>query len=210
MTSPRVPHNPCRLSSLVDPVSATVACTLLSLTTSVAFVFVVQLQNRYVGSALLLASSSFLLQVPSSPVGELKTLRTLFVAWLFFATLVATIYANVLQSIIVAPEKSLVDLSVKEMVHDNFTFMAFDAKALKEKQYFNDFMGSISLPEGGREIRKTWEFMRLEEILSDRVEQSTFTATIPDLCNHLPLINQNARRVLIVNNAMQMSHCSKI
>ena len=132
----------------------TAGYTFLAITMLFGLLLSAQSKDTELSYTLLLALSSFLLQVPSFP--KLNALRRLLAAWLLFGALLPNIDTNLRQSTIVAPLTSLVQLSFDDMVGQNFTFLAFDPQFVQALKGLNDYVLKSSVPK--MRGKKIWEF----------------------------------------------------
>ena len=110
------------LPSLALPLEMETAGMLVALTLSTALVFLLTLKRRDVITPFLLASASFFAQV-SGRTGQIRDLRRYLIPWLLLAGVASAFYTNFLQSIVVIPGTVHSDLSLEEMIRQNFTFL---------------------------------------------------------------------------------------
>ena len=166
--------NPLQLCSLALPLSPSASWPLLSLALCVTLVFIVSMKTRDAAGALLLTFSSFCSQV-SCRDGQLKVLQRFFIPWLLIVVTFASIYVNFLASIVVVPEKRILNLTVDRMVQENFTILAFGGLDYIRTRVANDYEEYF---EFGKFVGNSavGEFIRRERLLADHVKDGSYSS----------------------------------
>ena len=113
---------------------------------------------------------------------------------MLLALIISAHYTNLLQSIVIVPGSQVAGLSLDEMTHQNFTFVAFSAWLLMLKK---DSQEQELRSWSNIETNKNWEFLRKEKLIGDRVQR---------WCSHedrfafcLKEISRDTKKVLIAD-----------
>ena len=198
MTSETPSHEAYMLSSLLLPLSPTVATVLVGLTICTVIIFLVSSSKEKAFKATLILVSLALVSGMHTSSRQSPG-RYHFVPWLLFVSFLSIAYETTLQSLVVTPQMHSTELSFEAMVEQNFTFLSIHSDFIKSSaSELNQWLNNENKLPGANQ--DDWRAYYKEFELGDRIEKANFSQNDGAMGLHLLRVNPRDKKVLIVHS----------